>query len=177
MGEYLNYIGVGTKNCFILNNTLFENNQMIGAFGETEGEIRLTEHCENNVVMNNLVYGRDNDVFIHKYTNTGSSNLIDYNYYFAIDGGAWNWEQIQDEHNIHAFSQWQTLSGQDQHSFYGKDPLFKDVQKPDLNLMEQSTVWDSGHLLEDESLYGTYDMNGNARIVNGKISIGAVQQP
>src|SRR5207237_7978652 len=54
MGDYLNYTSGGTKNCYVVNNTLYQNDQVTGAFGEIEGEIRLTEHCDSNVVKNNI---------------------------------------------------------------------------------------------------------------------------
>ena len=177
MGDYLNFVGSGTKNCYILNNTLFENNRMKGAFGETEGEIRLTEHCENNVVINNLIYGGAQDVFIHKYTGSGKGNTIDYNYYYSPHGGAWNWNHTEDDANISDLSRWQEVSGQDVHSIYGVDPGFKDLQKPDLHLSVHSAVWNAGHLLEDISLFGMTDINGTPRVKDGKISIGAAQIP
>src|SRR5579859_5878145 len=49
MGDYLNFTGSGTKSCYVVNNTLFGNDQAPGAFGEIEGELRLTEHCDSNV--------------------------------------------------------------------------------------------------------------------------------
>lgn len=177
MGDYLNFVGSGTKNCYILNNTLFQNNHMKGAFAETEGEIRLTEHCESNVIMNNLIYGGPGDVFIHKYTGSGKDNTIDYNYYYSPDGGAWNWNHTQDDGNISDFTTWQKVSGHDMHSMFGADPGFKDLQKPDLQLSVQSPVWNAGHLLEDISLFGMTDINGAPRIDNKKISMGAAQIP
>lgn len=177
MGDYLNFVGSGTKNCYILNNTLFQNDRMKGAFGEIEGEIRLTEHCDNNVVLNNLVYGSEKDVFVHKYTKTGSGNKIDYNLYYAPDDGNWLWESIQgsDGGVPSSFSQWQKTSGQDLHSLNGIDPGLQDLQKPDLHVGPRSAVKNTGHLLDDPSLFGQTDIDGRPRITNGKISIGAQQ--
>lgn len=115
LGDYLNYTIAGTKNCAILNNTLFHNNRVLGAFGEIEGEIRLTEHCDNNVIKQNRVYAGPEDVLIHKYTSTGSRNLIDYNEYFSPNPSRWIWNSTNDA-PITDFNNWKKSSGQDAHS-------------------------------------------------------------
>jgi hypothetical protein len=115
LGDYLNYTISGTKNCTILNNTLFENNRVLGAFGEIEGEIRLTEHCDSNVIKYNRVYAGPNDVLIHKYTTTGSHNLIDHNSYFSMGQSQWVWNSTNGS-AITDFSIWKKSSGQDANS-------------------------------------------------------------
>jgi parallel beta-helix repeat protein len=91
MGDYLNFIGMGTKNCSIVGNTLHQNDRALGAFGEIEGEIRLTEHCDNDTVSNNVIYAGDNDVLIHKYTATGSANVFSNNVYYTKGTPRWIW--------------------------------------------------------------------------------------
>jgi len=115
MGDYLNYTISGTKNCSILNNTLVENNRVLGAFGEIEGEIRLTEHCDSNVIKHNRVYATGNDVLIHKYSSTGSHNIIDYNQYFSSEKPQWIWNSTN-SNLITDFGTWKKTSVQDAHS-------------------------------------------------------------
>ena len=115
LGDYLNYTIAGTKNCSILSNTLFHNNRVLGAFGEIEGEIRLTEHCDGNVIKQNRVYAGPADVLIHKYTSTGSHNIIDDNQYFSTNPSRWIWNSINDS-PITDFNSWKKSSGQDAHS-------------------------------------------------------------
>jgi hypothetical protein len=115
LGDYLNYTIAGTKNCTILNNTLFQNNRVLGAFGEIEGEIRLTEHCDNNVIKYNSVYAGPKDIFVHKYTTTGSRNLIDHNNYYSIEKPHWIWNSTNDS-AITDFMTWKKSSGQDANS-------------------------------------------------------------
>jgi hypothetical protein len=91
MGDYLNFIGVGTKNCSIVSNTLHQNNRALGAFGEIEGEIRLTEHCDNDTIANNIIYAGDVDVLVHKYTGTGSANIFTNNTYYTKGTPQWIW--------------------------------------------------------------------------------------
>lgn len=115
MGDYLNYTIAGTKNCTILNNTLFQNNRVPGAFGEIEGEIRLTEHCDSNVIQNNVIYARPKDVLVHKYTSTGSHNLIDHNTYYTTGQPQWIWNSTNGT-PITDFQVWKKTSGQDTNS-------------------------------------------------------------
>lgn len=115
MGDYLNYTIAGTKNCSILNNTLFQNNRVAGAFGEIEGELRLTEHCEGNVIKYNRVYAGPKDLLVHKYTLTGSQNIIDHNSYFSIGQPQWIWNSTNGS-PITDFQTWKKTSGQDAHS-------------------------------------------------------------
>jgi hypothetical protein len=112
MGDYLNYTIAGTKNCAVLNNTLFQNNRVPGAFGEIEGELRLTEHCDSNVIKHNKVYAGPKDVLVHKYTLTGSHNLIDHNSYFSIGQPQWIWNSTNGA-PITDFQIWKKTSGQD----------------------------------------------------------------
>ena len=115
MGDYLNYTIAGTKNCSILNNTLFQNNRVPGAFGEIEGELRLTEHCDSNVIKNNIVYAGPKDLLIHKYTLTGSHNTIDHNSYFTTTHPQWIWNSTNGN-SITDFQIWKKTSGQDANS-------------------------------------------------------------
>ncbi|SHF42330.1 DUF1565 domain-containing protein [Pedobacter caeni] len=115
MGDYLNYTISGTKNCAVLNNTLFQNNRVAGAFGEIEGELRLTEHCDSNVIRYNRVYAGPKDLLVHKYTLTGSHNLIDHNSYFSIGKPQWIWNSTNDS-PITDFLIWKKTSGQDANS-------------------------------------------------------------
>lgn len=115
LGDYLNYTISGTKNCAVLNNTLFQNNRVPGAFGEIEGELRLTEHCDSNVIKNNIVYAGPKDLLVHKYTLTGSHNHIDHNSYFTTKQPQWIWNSTNG-HPIIDFQIWRKISGQDAHS-------------------------------------------------------------
>ena len=88
MGAYLGFDGLSTKNCYVVNNTLFNNNLKGGQLDGTnnylkvndrdnssEGEIRLSELCEGNVIANNIIYAvSDRDIFIRKYTTSGKNN-------------------------------------------------------------------------------------------------------
>src|SRR5690242_7491230 len=173
MGDYLNYTSGGTKNCYVVNNTLFQNDRVPGAFGEIEGEIRLTEHCDSNVVENNIVYASPVDVFIHKYTTTGSNNIIDNNLYFTTGVPRWIWNSVNGP-SCSNLKDWQAACAGDLHSGFGTDPLLVSTTLPDLHIQPASPAKNSGKVISAD-INGEEDIDGNPRIVNGLISKGAQQ--
>lgn len=173
MGGYLNYTSGGTRNCYVVNNTLMYNNKENGAYGEIEGEIRLTEQCFDNVIKNNIVYARPVDVFVHKYTTTGSGNVIDNNLFYTTGTPQWIWQRTKDN-IITDFNAWKTASGADANSVYGADPLFISTTQPDLHISANSPAKNTGVVISEE-VNGSLDIDGKARIVNNKISKGAQQ--
>lgn len=171
MGDYLNYTTGGTDGCYVVNNTLLFNNAVLGSFGEIEGEIRLTENCTNNMVTNNIIYARPTDVFIHKYTSTGKNNVIDYNQYYTTGTPKWIW----DGKEYFSYNAWKAACGGDANSTSGIDPLLQSTTLPDLHIQSTSSAKNSGTVISTE-INGTTDIDGNARIVNTKISKGAHQK-
>ncbi|HKO80963.1 MAG TPA: right-handed parallel beta-helix repeat-containing protein [Chitinophagaceae bacterium] len=170
LGGYLNYTTGGTNNCHVVNNTLYFNNIEQGAFGEIEGEIRLTENCNNNTIQNNIIYARPVDVFIHKYTATGSKNIIDHNLYYTTGTSSWIWNGTP----YSSYDVWKTASGADAHSSNDIDPLLVNTVSPDLHIQAVSTAKNSGIVISPD-INGTTDIDGNTRIVNNKINKGAHQ--
>ena len=113
VGGYIGYTGAETNKCKIINNTLYQNNKDLGYFKEIEGEIRLTENCTNNSILNNSIYANpENDVFIHKYTATGSNNKIDSNFYYTTGEPQWIWNGT----TYTDFSAWKNACKEDAHS-------------------------------------------------------------
>lgn len=171
MGDYLNYTTGGTKNCYVVNNTLFQNNRVLGHFGEIEGEIRLTENCTNNVIRNNIIYARPvDDVYIHKYTATGSNNTIDHNLYFTTGTAKWIWNGTA----YSDYAAWKTASGQDANSTNGIDPMLVNITTPDLRIQGGSPAKNSGFLVS-AAINGSTDIDNKPRTEGGKISKGAQQ--
>ncbi|MDR6944037.1 right-handed parallel beta-helix repeat-containing protein [Mucilaginibacter pocheonensis] len=170
MGGYLNYTGGGTSNSAIVNNTLYNNNRALGAFGEIEGEISIREDCSNNVIKNNIIYGGASDMFIHKYTVKGSGNIIDHNMYYTTGPAQWTWNGTSyTDYNL-----WKAACGGDANSTNNVDPLFINTSAPDLHLQSSSAAKNSGQVIS-EAINGNTDFDGNARIVNKQISKGAYQ--
>lgn len=170
MGGYLNYTGAGTTNSAIVNNTLYNNNQVLGAFGEIEGEISIREDCNNNVIKNNIIYAGASDMFVHKYTAKGSGNVIDYNLYYTTGATQWTWNgALYTDYNA-----WKAASSSDTNSTNGVNPLFINTSGTNLHLQSSSTAKNSGQVISD-IVNGSTDFDGNTRIVNQQISKGAYQ--
>jgi len=169
LGGYLNYTSGGTRKCYVVNNTLAFNNKVLGYFNEVEGEIRLTENCFDNVIKNNIIYARaENDVFVHKYTSTGSNNVIDYNLYYTTGAVKWIWNGTP----YADFAEWRQACGGDGHSTNGIDPLLVNPASPDLHIQPASPAANTGIVIS-AGINGTLDIDGNNRIKNNKISKGA----
>lgn len=186
MGDYIGYTNGGTSGCHIVNNTLYNNNLVGGSLNgnnnsgqindekDSEGEIRLTENCTDNVIMNNLIYAlSDRDIFIRKYTATGDRNEIGYNFYFSPGQKVQKW--FWDGKEYTDFAEWQKASG-DKNSVYNVDPQLKNkgVEKPDLHLLSESPVRNVGFIMSG-AIIGEYDIDGDKRIGDNKINIGADQ--
>ena len=170
LGGYLRYTGGGTRNCYVVNNTLVMNNRVHGYYDEIEGEIRLTENCMNNVIRNNLIYTRQDGVFVHKYNASGSGNIIDNNVYDSPGGATWIWEGAQQT----VFSAWQGASQQDASSLSGKDPQFVNAATGDFRLETTSPAISAGVVI-DAGIHGDVDFGGQPRMVGGTIDVGAYQ--
>ena len=110
LGDYIGYTVGGTSGCYVVNNTLYHNNLVGGALNgsnnsenindekDSEGEIRLAENCTNNTIMNNLIYAvTDRDIFVRKYTRSGSKNKIGYNLYYSPTSAnhKWFWDGVE----------------------------------------------------------------------------------
>lgn len=169
LGGYLGFTSGGTRNCYVVNNTLVGNNRERGAYGEIEGELRLTEQCFDNVIRNNLVVAGPDDLFLHKYTSTGSGNTIDNNLYFSATAAGWIWNTTNGTPYTD-FNAWKTASGADANSIHGQDPLLTE----DFRIPENSPAKNAGHVLPAEVL-GTLDFSGKPRVADNKVSIGAIQ--
>lgn len=169
LGGYLGHTGGGTRNCYVVNNTLVANNRVRGAFGEIEGELRLTEQCFDNVIRNNLVVAGADDLFFHKYTKTGSGNVIDNNLYFSTSPSGWIWNTTNGTSYTN-FSEWKAAGNVDTNSIAGSDPLLSQ----DYRLSANSPAKNAGHVLA-EDVRGAADFSGQPRIQDNQISIGAQQ--
>lgn len=171
LGGYLNYTSGGTKDCYVVNNTLYYNNRETGAFGEIEGEIRLTENCFSNTIKNNIVYARpESAVFIHKYTATGSNNVIDHNLYYTAGTAKWIWNGTE----YTSYESWKAACGGDANSTNGIDPLFVSTVIPDLHIQPSSPAKNTGIVIST-AINGTTDIDSNLRVVNNQVCKGAQQ--
>lgn len=171
LGGYVGYTTGGTKNCVVVNNTLFANNINLGYSNEVEGEIRLTENCNDNVIKNNIIYARPNrGLFVNKQSKGGMNNVIDYNLYYSQLLNRWVWDGVLYTN----FSEWKTACRGDENSMTGNDPMFVNIETPDLHIQHNSPARQNGIILISE-INGSTDIDNEPRISNQKIDIGADQ--
>ena len=171
LGGYIGYTGGGTNNCYVVNNTIYHNNKDLGYSNEVEGEIRLTENCNNNVINNNIIYPRaERGVFINKQVVGGTNNAVSNNLYYSEGANIWRWNNIP----YTDFNLWKVACGNDAGSTAGTNPQFMNTVMYDLYLKPTSAAKNTG-IITSATVNGTTDKAGQARIVNNLISKGAYQ--
>ena len=100
-----------------------------------------------------------------------TGNVIDRNLFFALGGGSngtWIWQNI----TYTTFAAYQSASGNDATSLVGLDPLLVNPTSGDLHLNTGSPAINAGENLPSSQM-GTVDIDGNPRINNGTVDIGA----
>jgi len=170
VGGYDQYRG-STRNCTIVNNTLFRNNTL-----EWEnGELCLQYDTRNNIIKNNIfyasatAYGDHRGYFITNPFGQDASvpNIVDYNVYY-IPGGElssqWQWKKQW----YTGFAAYRTKTLNDAHSSF-VDPLLVSTATPNLHIRATSPAADAGQSLPAS---GTVDIDGQPR-VKGTVDIGA----
>ncbi len=171
LGGYIGYTGGGTNNCYVVNNTIYQNNRDFGYSNEVEGEIRLTENCNNNVINNNMIYPRsDRGVFINKQVAGGTNNVISNNLYYSEGLKIWRWDNIA----YTDFNLWKAACGGDAGSSSGTDPQFVNAGAYDFRLKATSPAKNTGTVIS-ATVNGVTDKDGQVRVVNNLISKGAYQ--
>lgn len=155
-----------TEDCFIINNTFFENDSNHTG----SGELYVQFDTQNNVIKNNIFYANDQNLFISNAYTQNSGNVLDSNLFFAAAGAAqaeWQWKNIY----YQGFSAYQTGTGNDANSQFA-NPLLINVNGPDLRLQDGSPAIDGGENLTEA---GDIDFAGGVRMSNGRIDIGAYE--
>ncbi|HEX6432005.1 MAG TPA: hypothetical protein VF008_30145, partial [Niastella sp.] len=113
---------------------------------------------------------RPTDVFVHKYTATGTNNIVDNNIYYTTGAPKWIWNGTE----YTSFAAWKTACGGDVGTTNGIDPLLISTSTPDLHIQSASPAKNTGIVIS-AAVNGSTDIDGNTRIVNNKISKGAQQ--
>lgn len=153
--------------CTFRNNTFFQNN----ALDMHEGEITLTKasYC---VFEDNLVYTNSQNILISVANiQPQAGNLINYNSWYTPSGNPDNINIYWGAASYHTFDGYTEMTGQDGNSLYG-NPGFEENIQPQLYISAGGNCVDAGNPELDISPDET-DFDGNPRIVNGTIDIGA----
>ncbi len=156
-----------TENCVIVNNTLY-NNFTLGDWG---AELYLQFDTRNNIIKNNLIFANAYRRYLESWSPVMTGNAVDRNLYFAAGGGSdgiWIWKGV----TYTTFSAYLSATGNDLTSRIGLDPLLIDAGAGDLHIGPNSPAINAGDNLTSD-LIGTLDIDGDPRINNGTVDIGA----
>ncbi|MBM4055130.1 MAG: DUF1565 domain-containing protein, partial [Planctomycetes bacterium] len=163
MGGYDEKRG-STEDCAIVNNTLYNNDTL----QDGNGEIALSYDTKDNVIKNNIFYSNEQSLFISNEYAQNTGNEVDSNLYYAPagkGGSEWQWK----DEVYTGFTEYKEKTGNDLNSLF-KDPVFVNLDEPDLHISSTSPAINAG---EEISGVGDYDIDGEDRIQNNTIDIGA----
>lgn len=153
-----------TENCVIVNNTLFQNDQL--KWGN--GELLLQYDTRNNLIKNNIFYSNKQNLLISNPFIENYANQVDANIFFTPSGNAKNAEWQWQRKYYLGFDHYVASTGNDSQSLF-IDPLLTGIeQAPDLHIQADSPAINQGEALDA----GTVDIDGQPR-VNGLPDIGA----
>ena len=166
MGGYDTKRG-STENCVIVNNTLYNNFTQ----GDWGAELYIQFDTRNNLIKNNIIFANNARRFIESWSAVMTADVVDRNLYFAAGGGSngtWIWKNV----TYATFATYQAGSGNDATGFVGIDPLLVNPAAGDLHLTSGSPAINAGENLPSTQI-GILDIDGNPRIVNGTVDLGA----
>ncbi len=159
----------GTVHCTVVNNTLWNNDTKKTGSGEFQIQFNAT----HNSFINNIAYAGSQSLLVNDFTtSTPDPAALDYNLYFSkAQKDIFIWQKT----HYAGFANYQDGSGEDTNSFFA-DPKFLNLGKvPNLDISTTSPAIAAGEVL-DESIVGSVDFLGDARLKDDAIDIGAYER-
>lgn len=155
-------------NCTIRHNTLYDNDKSSGGVGGVTGEVNIT-YTEQCTLSHNIIYATNGAHLVLFVDNVGSVGLaLDYNlYYFSGNAPEFEYEGT----TYTSLAAYQSATGQDAHALYA-DPAFDNAAAYDLHIGSSSPAFNAGDPAFSPAS-GETDMDGEARVLNGTVDIGA----
>ncbi len=171
IGGYASGVG-GTQNCTIVNNTLYGNDTK----NTGSGEFQIQYHDSSNIFENNILYATTQGLLVNGYTkNSSTPATIDYNLYYSTIGAS-KAQWLYQGKTYTGYSTYLSKTGNDKHSPAFSDPKFVSLTtQPNLDLQSGSPAINVGTNL-GVSVVGSVDFNGNPRVQNEEINLGAFEQ-
>ncbi len=160
-GGYADYTG-RVKHCQFTGNTLYKNDVLHVGWGELW--IQYASDCD---IRNNIFYANDQNRLSYSESHN-VNNVLDYNLWFTESG---DMEIVWRGHTYTSFQAFQQATGQSSHGLFS-DPLFVDASANDFHLQQASPAIDRGDP-NYQAQSGETDIDGQARVYNGRVDIGA----
>lgn len=154
------------EQCVVRHNTFFENDTR----RDGNGELYLHHYTSENTITHNIFVTGKQSLLIGNPVTNGSSNVIDYNLYFASAGEAdssWQWQKVE----YTGLTAYRTASGNDAHSLFA-DPKFFDALVFDFHLTMTSPAINAGDVGFLPQM-GEVDAYGQSRLQGGRVDLGA----
>lgn len=165
MGGYDRMRGM-TRDCEILNNTLFQNDTK----EDGNGEIYLQYDVEDCTIQNNILSANEQGLLIGNPFSENDNNLVNYNLYSSTSGAPeWQWKRVY----YTSFQGWKTATGNDADSIAG-DPDFQNSAGFNFRLRSTSAARDTGNPSHPTGT-GETDYLLENRIENSRVDIGAIE--
>lgn len=156
-------------NCKFYNNTCFYNDTEFNGNGELA--ITRAENCE---MKNNIFFAHEQNKLMYCESGQAQNNVFDYNCWYITDSAnAASFTYGSTDYS--SYAAYLSVTNQDSHSlFYNPDFISTDTAAPDLHLQPGSVCVNAGDT-SASSFFGIEDFDGNPRVLNGRIDIGATE--
>ncbi len=154
-----------TRDSYFINNTLYNNDTL----GEGLGELWI-QFAHDNVIYSNILFAGSQNILL--YSEQGNvDNTLDHNLWFsagAANDASWVWRG--DEYlGLNAF---RVGSGQAANGMWD-DPALANAPAGDFHIGTSSPAIDNGSPLPLTGQIGEFDIDGQARVFNNRVDIGA----
>jgi hypothetical protein len=158
----------GTTDCFVANNTLYDNDTTRSG----SGELQIQFNASGNSIDNNVFSANAQGLLINAFAKSPNPASLNHNLYFSPDGATgsqWVWLGVS--HG--AFARFQSATGEDARSKFA-DPQFVGAASGNFAITATSPAVALGAILS-LTVNGLTDYAGAPRTLSGTIDAGALQ--
>lgn len=158
----------GTTDCFVANNTLYENDTTISG----SGELQIQFNASNNTIENNIFSANGQGLLINAFAKSPTPASLNHNLYFSPDGATgsqWIWLGV----SYGSFARFQSATAEDARSKFAA-PQFVDAASGNFAISTTSPAVALGAIVS-LTVNGLTDYAGAPRTLSGTIDAGALQ--
>ncbi len=158
----------GTTDCFVANNTLYENDTTRSG----SGELQIQFNALSNTIQNNIFSANGQGLLINAFAKSPNPASLNNNLYFSPDGATgsqWIWIGRSYE----TFAKFRSATGEDAQSKFA-DPQFVDAASGNFAISPTSPAVALGAIVS-LTVNGLTDYAGAPRTLSGTIDAGALQ--